>query len=169
MSAAATDAKPQTLTAILRAMKIIFSVLLIFLLQSCTVKELREFTKEEQAYLETQKFYNDCEIIVDKDYNVVVNDSSRGHLYLRLEYASSKNKLCLADSSEVAKIILPFAVGFEKIMDKRSKYDSLTIETSIMNRETEGMEFQTCGKYFHFDLNNIKKFKYEEFIDTRKK
>ena len=149
-------------------MKFILSTFFIIFLQSCTVKELKEFTNEEQAYIESQSFYQDCEVFVDKDYDVIINDSSNGNLHIRLEYASSKNKLCLADSSEVAQIILPFAKGFEKVMDKRSKYDSLTIETSIMNQETEGIEFQTCGKYFDFNLNNMKSFKYREFVSNRK-
>jgi hypothetical protein len=149
-------------------MKMILCVFFILFLQSCVIKGLNEFTNEEQVYIESQSFYNDCEIFVDKDYDVIVNDSSNGHIQIRLEYFSSTNKLCLADSSEVAKIVLPFANGFEKVMDKRSKYDSLTIETSIMNQETEGIEFQTCGKYFDFNLNNMNSFKYREFVPNKK-
>ena len=150
-------------------MKIILSLLLIMLLQSCSLEKYRKLTREEKAYIESQSFFNDCEITFEKDYNVIQNDSSNGLLYIRLEFASSKNKLCLYDSAHVAKIILPFAKGFEKIMDKRLQYDSLKIETSIMNRETKGMEFQTCGKYFEFNLNNMKSFKYREFINIERK
>lgn len=145
-------------------MKNIFIILFLsIIVQSCSFGDVKQFTDEEQSYVEKSELYNDCKMNVDKDYEVVKNDSKNGHLYILLDFTNSKKKLCLHDSTEVAEKIIPFAVGFEKIMDKRSHYDSLTIEVSIMNRKTPDMESLSCGKYFDFALNNMKRFKYREF------
>ena len=148
-------------------MKILLSVVLMFLFHSCSLKKYRELTQKEQTFIESQSFYSDCKITVEKDHNVIDNDSLNGHLYILIDFSNSKTPLCNLDSAKVAQKIVPFATGFEKIMDKRTFYDSLHIEASIMDRKTKGMEYLSCAKFFNFSLNNLKKFKYKEVSETR--
>lgn len=113
--------------------------------------------------------YKECKILVDKDYEVIHNNSKNGHLYIRLDFAKSNCRICNLDSTKITDIIIPFAIGFKKIMDRRKDYDSLTIEASEMQRETKGMEYLSCGKLFDFELNNLTNFKYKEISINRKK
>jgi hypothetical protein len=148
-------------------MKILLSVVLMFFFLSCSLKKYRELTQEEQTFIKSQTFYNDCKITVEKDHNVIDNDSFNGHLYIIIDFSNSKTPLCSLDSAKITQKIVPFVTGFEKIMDKRKFYDSIHVEASIMNRKTKGMEYLSCGKFFNFSLNNLKKFKYREVRETR--
>lgn len=125
------------------------------------IPAIRDLTKAEAEFVKQSTDALECEVTVDKDYNVIVKKLSRGHLYINLDFTHAKRNVCMEDSSTIASIAIPMAEGFEKVMDKRNQYDSLTLAVFSMNDSTQGLELETCSQSFTFYLNDLTKYTYK--------
>ena len=140
-------------------------VFLFFKFFHLTIPELKEFTRSEKEYIKKASKNMECEVIVDKSYAVEVNNQSHGTLYLTFDCTGKKDGICNRDSAFVSTVIHPIANSFEKVMDKRRQYDSLIILVISMNRQTPGMEYESCKKSFSFLLDDMTKYTYAENHD----
>ncbi len=132
----------------------IYLVIVIVAASKYLRKEYR-FSATESAYFKNYTPQLRCSAGVKKDKRVLKGESDKGHIYLYFECYYDTGSICSKPADTVELMLKNIVTGFEKIMDYRERYDSVTItltERKIIDRRNLKV---TCKKSFSYALNAL--------------
>lgn len=118
--------------------------------------DLHELTEKEKRQVDLLKKKYNCEVRVEKDWEVVIDNKTGGTLYLQLDFNQSKVNFCLSDSSNLLKEAAIISQNLQSVMEKKNMYNDVSISFYSSDLSVKGAETPTCEKTYVFSIPNNK-------------
>ena len=115
----------------------------------------------ELNFVDSLKVNCNCDVTIEKDYEVETADKDSGAVYLELNYNKSNANFCFSDSISLLEKSKEIFHSYKIIMTKRDAYRTIAVSYYSSDFGAHS-ETPTCERTFYFDIVTENYTEYDE-------
>lgn len=115
----------------------------------------------EHSFVDSLNNVCNCDVTIEKDFEVENNNVNNGTVYIEFNYNNSKNNFCLSDSISLLNYSQKIFHIYESILTRKKSYRIIAINyySSLIGDRSE---IPTCDRTFHFEIKTKNYIDYTE-------